>query len=350
MPDKIAHQMKFKGTLWLLVCLLAAGYAYASTITVSLQVDAQKIGLDDTVKLTLTISGASEGLRDISIPLQNIKIIQGPFSSTQISMVNGSFSQQSTHTYILKAQSEGTATVGPIQVGDQTTSPLSIEVVPGKIRSQEQQEDPFARLFGHRGQPRPTSPAPKLFVEAIASRSNVYAGEPLLVTYYLVTQTQGTAQIRFLDAPQYPGFWSEKLENPVPKGEQVIVENETYKRFAVMQNLLYPIKAGQLVIPKATLAISVRQGNPFFSDTDVTRETSPITITVNPLPTAPGFSGAVGHFDVSARVDRQRVSLGDAVTLKFVVKGKGNLKWVKESPLLEPVSYTHLTLPTTPYV
>ena len=326
--------------VWLLFCVvLAQSDAYASTIAMRAQVDAQKIGLDDTVQLTLTIAGASGALRDITIPLQNLKIVQGPFSSTQISVVNGSFSQQSTHTYVLKAQSEGTATIGAIQVGDKTTSPISIEVVAGKIRSQEpvRPEDPFARLLGRRGQPvRPAQP-PKLFVEAIASRSNVYPGEPILITYYLVTQMQGTVQIRLSDAPQYPGFWFEKLTNPVPKEEPVMVENESYKRFAVIQNLLYPIKAGQLVIPKATLAITLQQANPFLGggDTAVTRDTKPITITVNPLPAATLFSGAVGQFHVSAGVDRPLVSLGEAVTLKFVVRGKGNLKWIQEAPLLE---------------
>ena len=60
--------------------------------------------------------------------------------------------------------------------------------------------------------------------------------------------------------------------------------------------------------------------------------TKPITITVDPLPDAPGFSGAVGRFTPTASLDRETVPLGEAATLRFRVEGTGNLKWIDQAP------------------
>jgi hypothetical protein len=59
-------------------------------------------------------------------------------------------------------------------------------------------------------------------------------------------------------------------------------------------------------------------------------KTEPLTIEVLPLPTAgqpPKFdTSAVGHFSLHAEVDRDRVNVGEAVTLKLAVSGQGNLR------------------------
>jgi hypothetical protein len=55
-------------------------------------------------------------------------------------------------------------------------------------------------------------------------------------------------------------------------------------------------------------------------------------VTVDPLPDAPGFSGAVGRFRVSSSLDRDKVPLGEAATLRFRVEGTGNLKWIDRAP------------------
>jgi len=64
----------------------------------------------------------------------------------------------------------------------------------------------------------------------------------------------------------------------------------------------------------------------------VDRSTSPFAVSVEPIPSEPGFSGAVGDFRVSASLDRSALSLGDAATLRFTVEGSGNLKWVDQAP------------------
>src|SRR4029077_11140152 len=66
----------------------------------------------------------------------------------------------------------------------------------------------------------------------------------------------------------------------------------------------------------------------------VERSTEPLTLSVDALPEEPGFAGAVGEFDVKASPDRDTVALGEAATLRFTVRGRGNLKWVDRAPEL----------------
>jgi hypothetical protein len=140
--------------------------------------------------------------------------------------------------------------------------------------------------------------------------------------------------LQFKEAPQFVGFWVEDLERPQasPSGELVTIEGESYRRFPLLRKLLFPTKAGTLALPAATFRVAlVRQG---FFDTGgvVERATKPLSVTVDPLPEAPGFSGAVGRFRTSATLDRDRVPLGEAAMLRFRVEGTGNLKWIDRAP------------------
>ena len=314
----------------------------AQDVSVTADVDVRKLGVQDTVELTVSIQGAAELAEEPGLPpLKNLRLVGGPSVSTQISFVNGAVSQARSYTYVLQGLAPGPAEIGPLRVrlktGDKTTSPLALEIVAGSVRPARRKaadpfgEDPFESIFGRRARP---GPEPKLFVEAQVSRQRLHVGEPLVLTYFLYTQASVT-DLAFRDAPQYPGFWSEELEKaPASSGETATVAGETYKRFPFLKKLLFPTKAGQLTIPGSTLKIAVARGHGFFDagNAVVERPTKPIVVSADPLPSEPGFSGAVGSLRISASLDRAAVPLGEAATLRFQVEGRGNLKWIERGP------------------
>ena len=155
----------------------------------------------------------------------------------------------------------------------------------------------------------------------------------MLLTYFLDTQNSVT-QIQFKEAPQYAGFWVEDLERPQApaSGEPASIGGVAYRRFPVLRKLLFPTKAGALSVPAATFRIGLASQGFFDGGGVVERSTKPLTVNVEPLPEAPGFSGAVGHFRVTASLDRAQVPLGEAATLRFRVEGTGNLKWIDRGP------------------
>jgi hypothetical protein len=311
--------------------------------TVRAEVDAQKIGLQDQLQLTVSVEGSGfRLLEEVAVPkLQNLRVLGGPSISTQVSMVNGAMTQARTSTWILQPLAVGKAEIGPararLEGGDRASEPIAIEVVAGSVKPARPARpadpfggDPFEQFFGgRRAQPR----EPRLFVEAAVSRNRLRVGEPLLLTYWLYTQTSVT-DLQFVDAPQYPGFWAEDLERPKTgnQGEGANVGGENYRRFPVFLKLLFPTRAGRLVIPATKLRLGLPRQTFFDSGGVVERESKEVVVTVDPLPEAPGFGGAVGRFKAQASLDKTTLALGEAATLRFKIEGTGNLKWIDKAP------------------
>jgi hypothetical protein len=312
--------------------------------TLRSEVAARRIGVEDQLQLTITVEG-SGAPEDVPLPpLVNLDVVAGPYSSSQISIVNGRMSQSRTLTFVLQPRAVGKAEVGAVEAGGQSAPAIAIEVVAGQLRQREpQRQDPFGRdpfgdpleeLFG-RARPRGRAEAPRLLMEAQPSRSRLRVGEPLVLTYWLYTQAS-VADLQFKEAPQFGGFWAEDLERAQtpPAGEPATVEGQSYRRFPVMRKLLFPTKAGTLTIPASVFRIGLARTGFFDAGGAVERATKPVAITVEPLPDAPGFSGAVGRFKATASLDRDAVPLGEAATLRFRVEGTGNLKWIDRGPEL----------------
>jgi hypothetical protein len=332
----------------LVLALSLARSLFAQEASVRAEVDATKVGVDDQVQLTITVEGRSAELAEEIVlpPLKNLRRAGGPFTQTQVSIVNGAMSQSRSYTYVLQPLAPGPAEIGAAHVkltsGEKTTAPIAIEVVKGSVRPAPAQpanpfdedfgEDPFASIFGSR---RPQARAqPKLEVGAVASRTDVHVGEAVVVTYFLYTQTSVTG-VQLAEAPQYPGFWAEDLQEPKgnPQGERTTLEGASYVRFPILRKLLFPTKTGKLTIPAATFRFSLPRVSFFDAGSStVQRASTPLTVAVAPIPTDPRFSGAVGQFQVSASIDPATVGIGDAAMLRFQLSGTGNLKWVDRGP------------------
>jgi hypothetical protein len=311
-----------------------------ASFTLRSEVDARKVGVEDQVQLTITVEG-SGAPDEIPLPtLTNLDVVGGPFQSTQVSIVNGRMSQSRSHTWALQPRAVGKAEVGVVRAGDQAAPAIAIEVVAGSVRPRQAPRpdpfgmdpfgDPFEQMLGRR---RGRAASPKLLVEAIPSRTRLRVGEPLVLTYALLTQASVT-DLQFKDPPQYAGFWVEDLERPQgsPSGEAATVEGESYRRFPILRKLLFATRAGTLTLPAPTFRIGLARQGFFDAGGAVERATRPVTVSVDPLPDAPGFSGAVGRFRTSASLDRDVVPLGEAATLRFRVEGTGNLKWIDRGP------------------
>jgi hypothetical protein len=329
--------------VWAVLLLLAPAAARAE-FTLRSEVDAQKIGLQDQVQLTLTVEGSGAPEEIPLPPLVNLDVVAGPFQSTQVSIVNGRMSQSRSLSYVLQPRAAGNAEVGAVHAGGQSAPAITIEVVAGSLRPREpQRQEPFARdpfgdpleeFFGRR---RGRAESPRLLMEAEPSRTRLKVGEPLVLTYWLYTQTS-VSDLQFKEAPQFAGFWVEDLERVQipPSGEPATVEGQRYRRFPVLKKLLFPTRAGTLTIPTSLFRIGLARTGFFDAGGVVERPTKPVKVSVEPLPDAPGFSGAVGRFRATASLDREAVPLGEAATLRFRVEGTGNLKWIDRGPEVAP--------------
>ncbi len=271
----------------------------------------------------------------------------GPSQSTQVSLVNGRLSQSRSFTYVLQPKAEGRASIGAVRAGDQTAPAIDIEVVAGSIRPRARPRggiDPFADPFGGNpfgdpfeemmGRPRGRSTPAKVLVEAQPSRTRLYVGEPLVLTYYLYTQVS-VSDLQLKDAPQYAGFWAEDLERgqgapvgragdprrrelpPLPVPEEAALPDEGRPADAAAGHVPDRPRPPGLLRRRRVRRARDEAGDDHGAAASRRGRASP--------------ARSAGS-RTSASVDRDVVPLGEAVTLRFRVAGTGNLKWVDRGP------------------
>ena len=69
--------------------------------------------------------------------------------------------------------------------------------------------------------------------------------------------------------------------------------------------------------------------------------TPKITVNVNPLPTGKpaNFSGGVGEFSITSSINSKEVKTNDAITIKLVISGTGNLKLIANPEIKFPEDF-----------
>ncbi len=366
-----------RGALRLAALLLAAAAeARGEELRIDVLADRAQPAADDIVRLTYKLSGG--GLSgDIkppaTLPLKNLVLAGGPSRSDQVSFVNGVFSRSISLTYYLRPRGPGPAEVGETvwNVGDKTVkaAPYLLEVGPAAGRSPsapapDEPDDPFSALFPNRPVPRPgpgisseagrAREAPLVQLLVTPDKTTAYVGEEITVTVDLVTSAdiQG---LEWIEPPKFPGAWAEDLERPErPTGRRDVVENRPVMRFTLLRKLVSGLAPGTLTIPAVKIRTTVRTagdpfGDPFglfFRPQTVELASKPFALRILPVPGEKAFSGPVGRFDLTARVDKSQLAVGEAATLKVRLAGSGSLRTVTQAPAVT-VENTRVYPPTS---
>ena len=181
----------------------------------------------------------------------------------------------------------------------------------------------------------------ELFMMATASKTNVYEQEAILLTYKVYTQVNLT-ELRG-DIPDLKGFHTQEVELPNQKTFTLEHYNgRNYNTTIWRQLVLFPQQTGKIEIPSVTFEGTVSQmvasADPFdafFNGgnyVNITKNlvTPKLTINVKELPAGKpaNFSGGVGEFTLSSSISTQELKTNDAVTIKLVISGTGNMKLI----------------------
>ncbi len=360
---------RFLGVLLLIGSLTVS----AQEISVTAEVNRTRLTTDETLVLTITVSGS--GLGDVAEPvlpdMRGFVIIGSTSSSsTSFSLTNGKLSSSGTVRFIyqLKPRDTGSFVIDASEVTydgvTHETSPITIEVAPGATGA----ASPGGSRIAPPGSPpaAPSGPSqgaeerPDLgdavYILNTVDKTRVYLGEQVTVNYTLYTRL-GLTNARYDDVPTYTGFWLEELfaAHHLDFMEEII-GGRRYAVAKLRQIALFPTVTGELKIEPLSMICDVQGersrrslfdrflNDPFdtFSTTRQIRVASEAqSITVLPLPSEgrpPGFSNAVGDFSLKATVDLDTTEVNQPVTLTIVLSGEGNLKTV-EDPVLPPLDY-----------
>ena len=301
----------------------------------------------DQFRLSYTIN--SQKVRDFRAPsIQGFEVLMGPSRSTQSStqIINGNVTSTSTitFTYILMAGKEGTYKIpGATIVADgnnYTSNSVEIKVLPPDQSSSNAGSGSSARSSRNQANSGKITDK-ELFMTATASKTNVYEQEAILLTYKVYTQVNLT-NLRG-DIPDLKGFHTQEVELPNQKTFTLEHYNgRNYNTTIWRQLVLFPQQTGKIEIPSVTFEGTVSQmvasADPFdafFNGgnyVNITKNivTPKLTINVKELPAGKpaNFSGGVGEFTLSSSISTQELKTNDAVTIKLVISGTGNMKLI----------------------
>ena len=305
----------------------------------------------DQFRLTFTVN--SQKIRDFRAPnIKGFEVLMGPSRSTQSStnIINGKVTSSSsiTFTYILMADKEGDYSIpGASVVADgnpYVSNSVKIKVLPP---DQTQNQGSASRNQASNSQ----ISNKELFITATASKTNVYEQEAFLLTYKIYTQVNLTG-LRG-DMPDLKGFHTQEVE--LPRQKQWTLEHyngRNYNTTVYSQYVLFPQQSGKLEIPSITFEGVVTEvipsSDPFdiFSggrSRDIKKNivTPKLTINVKSLPEGKpsNFSGGVGDFTMSSSISTQELKTNDAVTIKVIISGTGNMKLINTPEVAFPQDF-----------
>lgn len=322
------------------------------------------VSVGDQFRLIYSINGQASGFR--APVIKDFSVIAGPSQSTSTSMqiINNQVSRsvEYSFTYILQATSEGTFTIPPASVNvdgkSYQSNPVTIRVAKGSA--------PASPGAQQQAQPQGGEITAKdLFVRASVNKSNPYQGEQVIITYKIYTRIP-VAEYSITRTPSTAGFWSQDLIKDNTKLNQYreTVDGSEYVVAEIKKEALFAQKSGSLTIEPLEMDVvaqiqrkASRRGfndpffDSFFNDSFLgstyqnvrkTLRSNQLNINVKPLPSAnrpSEFTGAVGNFSISSSIDREQLKANEALTLKFTITGKGNIKLVEKPNLVFPSDF-----------
>ena len=311
----------------------------------------------DQFRLSYTVT--TQKVKDFRAPsIKGFDVLMGPSRSEQSStqIVNGSVSSTSsiTFTYILMANTAGEFTVPGASIvadGNQMIS-NSVKI---KVLPQDQNHNSSRRNNDNSSSIQPSSNASvsnqDLFITATASKTNVHEQEAFVLTYKIYTR-ESNLQLNNAKLPDFKGFHSQEIEMTTnARWTPEHYKGRNYYTTVYRQFVLFPQQSGKLFIEPAQFQMTVNKpvqsADPFDAffngGNNVIEIKKPITtpkiaINVNPLPAGKptNFLGGVGEFNISSSINSKELKTNDAITIKLVISGTGNLKLISNPEIKFP--------------
>ncbi|PYK75807.1 MAG: hypothetical protein DME42_01615 [Verrucomicrobia bacterium] len=342
--------------------ILVLGFL-ASTMCELAQADPPKITavltssevvVGETVQLEIQIDNARASAitpRVIEVPGLQIHYTG---ESTQMMMRNFSVSSSITYSY----------TILPVKSGTYKIPPQTIRVGKDNLQTPEltlRVADSPRATAGARGSRTPSGGAPAdsgqaeekiAFAELLVPKKTAYVGE--IIPVVLRIGFNSRTQLREMAVPQIngQGFTVQKLS----EGEKNLetIDGRSYVVFTYKTAIsaarpgdfqIGPVEEkANVLVPRRSSGARRRPFDPFngedpFSDPfftmpfaglveqhEISIKSDPVPLEVKPLPPgAPAnFSGAIGNFSMTAEANPKRVQVGDPITIKAAITGRGN--------------------------
>jgi len=354
--------------IFLALCGLGAGQVGAAS-RYSVTLDPPSFSIDESSELTVTITGDEDAAP--IMPRVAGLVINPDGQSTSIRNVNGAVSAIFARTYRVTASHEGTFTIPPIQIGSMTTAPVTVHVTAAGTGNRA---NPGGSASGsgsgsNRGSAADVAAAVRAampIMKVILPKTRLYVGELVPIQIKAYFREGISARLEGPLAAAGDAFTVSGLDKR-PTQTQEAVAGIGYT-VLTWNSVLGALKSGDYPIDlELPLTVNVQlpgtdsdmasrlralfgtaAPGAFMDDSDfgslfgkviqksVTLKPDPTPMTVLPLPIdgrPADFSGAVGQFEVATTLAPAGGAVGDPLTFKLTVTGKGNLSRVSSEGL-----------------
>jgi hypothetical protein len=311
-------------TLAMLLVVLLPGAAWAASFTASLDRDTLTLG--ESATLSLAFEGGSPG----RIPAPSVNGLQITQAGTaqNMSWINGAMSTTVTVSFSVTPQRAGEFTIPALtaEVNGQQLATAPLKLIASKATV------PSAAAVN--------AGSEVAFLKLNFSKQKVYAGEAVVakLSLYLRDDVQNFGNFQITSSPT-DGFSAGKTVELQNQRRRVQVGNHVYTEIPLAVPLT-AVKTGALALGPFTASAVVvlpaqnQGGDPFFrmfnqgEQKQVTLATETLNIESLPLPEQnrpANFTGAVGQFDLAASAGPTAVTVGDPITVRVQISGRGAL-------------------------
>lgn len=288
---------------------LAVFTSQAFAQQIELSVDRNELARGETLTLTIRVYDQRQGMQLDLTPLTQDFDVLGTRTSSQIRSINGVTESWTDYVITLFPEKEGELSIPALSILNQTTDPISINVVNAGPRSNQGGDD--------------------LYLEIEVNKDSVYVQEQLLFTVRLFYTINGIRN---------PVFTELEMENTVtqligsPNQYERLIEGE---RFGVYEKryVIFPQRSGPLQIPDILFRGEVTDGssNFVFRNMNTRRVTAfieGITIDVKErpasLPRGEGWLPVTGlALEETWSGDLGALKVGDSVVRTLTLRAEG---------------------------
>jgi len=356
------------------VLVLMTSFAYAGGDVSFTAATKSMVQVGEQFQIFFSVN--ADGSNFLSPDFGSLSVLSGPnrSSSSSIQYINGRMSQstQLSFTFIVMATKEGTIDIPPatIRVDGKRykSNGLSVKVVKANVRAQTQNRGSRAVQNGSSGNSTGSSSGSvkrnDIYIKALVSNKNPFLGEQVIVTYRIYTKIP-VSNLSVKKLSSFPGFWTKDLmdNNKQLQQSTKVINGEQYVVADIRKLALYPQKNGKLTIDPMELECTAqirtqtkrrRSNDPFddfFNDPFFNRnvknvkldvKSNSLTLNVKDLPQEnkpASFNGAVGKFTFSAKIDKDKMKVNDALTETIIISGRGNLELVEAPEIKFPSDF-----------
>ena len=188
-----------------------------------------------------------------------------------------------------------------------------------------------------------------LFIRINLSKSSAYEQEAVVCTIKLYTKYQISQFMPTLQ-PSFNGFLIEELPISPSLNNVEHVNGQNYMVAELKKCILFPQQSGELTITSGNYDVTVVQfenirtmfgtiRQPVEKQLSVKSNSQKISIKPLPTPKPASFNGAVGKYTIQSEIKPQVLKTYEAATLSVVVKGQGNIKYIKAPQIQFPAQF-----------